>query len=111
MASTDGIRAVKKAGEPSSALERIFKDYVLAHPLHSDFVLEIKDLERDFGVDLSWYPVQDQLAYPGEGDKEAGTEAEVKVKAGEGTRAEAGAEAEVGEAPGAEAGTAAGADP
>lgn len=56
MASADLIREAKKAGEPNGVLERYFREYALAHPLHADLALEIKDLGRDYGMNLSWYP-------------------------------------------------------
>lgn len=33
----------------------VFKEYVLSQPLHSEVMLEIKDLAVERGVDLSWY--------------------------------------------------------
>lgn len=66
----DAIRQLRKAGEPTETIESYFKEYVLAHPPHPEVLLEIKDLKIDFRLDLSWYPLPEQLLQPGNGEEE-----------------------------------------
>lgn len=65
-AYTDAIRVMRKAGQPSDHLEAYFRKYALVNPLHPDISVRFRDLEEQFGVDLSWYPNRTRLLLPEE---------------------------------------------
>lgn len=93
-AFANGICEAMKAGEPSTALERHFKEYALTHPLHSELLLEIRDLEKKHRVDVSWYPSQEQIIMLGEDateheEEEAREEAETERAEARGAGADA----------------------
>ncbi|KAL6507352.1 hypothetical protein OROGR_023547 [Orobanche gracilis] len=64
LAYADVIRTSKKGGLEVGPLVEAFKLYVSEHPLDPVFMLPFLDLSTKHGVDLSWYPMHENLVEP-----------------------------------------------
>ncbi|KAL6518538.1 hypothetical protein OROGR_019040 [Orobanche gracilis] len=64
LAYSDAIRAAAKGGLQVGPIVDAFKAFVVEHPLELVFMVPILDLSSEYGIDLSWYPVQENLVPP-----------------------------------------------